>query len=267
MTAITATARYELLMQVRKASMWISAALVVGLMVLVSKSQIGKLLMDPDPRSAMVVAAIFTNLFMVLAYGCLLADRLVRDDRLGVAQVLDVTPTRPAARLVGKYLGVAAAGSMPVVVVYFGFAIAYAVLRSEVAALGWAVLVFAAVLLPALLFVAAFALACPMFMPAPLFRVLFIGYWFWGNAISPELMPTLSRTLIHPVGGYPIEAFFHFRASDGLGTWAGPVPGATLNFLRPQPTPATAWVSIALLVLLAGVALASAYLRRVRGTR
>jgi hypothetical protein len=106
-----------------------------------------------------------------------------------------------------------------------------------------------------------------MFMPAPLFRVLFIGYWFWGNAISPELMPTLSRTVIHPAGGYPIEAFFHFSAADGPGTWAGPVAGATLNVLRPHPTPAIAWLSIALLVLLAGVALGSAHLRRLRGTR
>ena len=104
--------------------------------------------------------------------------------------------------------------------------------------------IFALVIVPGLLFVAAFALTVPLIMPAPLFRVLFVGYWIWGNLVRPDMMPTLARSLIQPVGGYPINALLDHYGVDGDDP-AGPVPGATLNFLRPEPTAVTGWLSIA----------------------
>ena len=271
MTTFVASARYEFHMQIRKRSVWIVPALTLVLFVLIG----GSLLRDlfdpgerpPEARTAVVGLAIQLHALLAIGFGCLLADRLVRDDRLRVAPILDATPASPSARLLGKYLGAGAATAIPIAVAYFGFAAAYAVDTGAPEATGWALAAFAAVFVPGLLFVAAFALAAPLVMPAPLFRVLFVGYWLWGNVVSPDMMPTLARTLIHPLGGYPLAALFDFHGIDGEDTLAGPVPGATLNFLRPDPTPALAWLSIALLLILAAAALAGGQALRARRLR
>jgi ABC-2 type transport system permease protein len=258
-----ASLRYEFRMQVRKRSVWIVPALTVVFVLLIGGSLLRDLF-DPgerpaDARTAVVGLAVQVHLLLSIGYGCLLADRLVRDDRLRVAPVLDATPARPGARLVGKYIGAGAATAVPILAVYFGLAAAYAVHTGAPHALGWALATCAVVIVPGLLFVAAFALAVPLVMPAPLFRVMFVGYWLWGNVVAPDMMPTLARTLVHPLGGYPLAALLDFHGIDGNDTWAGPVPGATLNFLRPGPTPTTAWLSIAVLLVLAAAALAGAH--------
>ncbi|WP_412520366.1 hypothetical protein K8Z49_20600 [Actinomadura madurae] len=262
--------RYEFRMQVRKRSVWIVPALTVVLFVLIGGSLLRDLF-DPgerpdEARTAVAGLTVQLHTLLSIGYGCLLADRLVRDDRLRVAPLLDATPAPPGARLVGKYLGAGAATAVPILVVYFGFASAYAVYSGAPQALGWALAATAVVIVPGLLFVAAFALTVPLIMPAPLFRVIFVGYWLWGNAVAPDMMPTLARTLVHPLGGYPLDVLLDFHGIDGEDTWAGPVPGATLNLLRPDPTPATAWLSIAILLALAAAALAGGHAVRARRT-
>ncbi|MBL7258611.1 hypothetical protein [Paractinoplanes lichenicola] len=261
-----ATLLYEFRMQIRKRSVWIVPALTLVLFVLIG----GSLLRDlfdpaerpPEARLAVVGLAVQIHALLSIGFGCLLADRLVRDDRLRVAPILDATPASPGARLVGKYLGAGAATAVPIAVAFFGFATAYAGSSGSWSALPWALAVFGAVMVPGLLFVAAFALTVPLIMPAPLFRVLFVGYWLWGNVVTPDLMPTLSRTVLNPLGGYPMAALFDFAGIDGDDQWAGPFPGATLNFLRPEPTPLIAWLSIALLLVLAAAALTGGHLAR-----
>jgi ABC-2 type transport system permease protein len=269
--AFAASLRYEFRMQVRKRSVWIVPALTVVLFLLIGGSLLRDLF-DPDERpaearTAVVGLAVQVHALLSIGFGCLLADRLIRDDRLRVAPILDATPARPGARLLGKYLGAGAATAIPIVAVYFGFAVAYAVHTGGPAALGWALAACGVVIVPGLLFVAAFALAVPLIMPAPLFRVLFVGYWLWGNLVGPEMMPTLARTLIHPLGGYPLDALLDFRGIDDDQSLAGPVPGATLNFLRPDPTPATAWLSIGVLLALGAAALAGGHALRTRRAR
>ncbi|OHV74716.1 hypothetical protein [Pseudofrankia sp. BMG5.36] len=266
-----ASLRYEFRMQVRKRSVWIVPALTVVLFLLIGGSLLRDLF-DPnerkgqpaEARTAVVGLAVQVHALLSIGFGCLLADRLIRDDRLRVAPILDATPARPGARLVGKYLGAGAATAVPILVVYFGFAAAYAVHTDAPQALGWALATCAVVIVPGLLFVAAFALTLPLVMPAPLFRVIFVGYWLWGNVVVPDMMPTLARTLVHPLGGYPLDALLDFHGIDGDDTWAGPVPGATLNFLRPAPTPTTAWLSIAVLLVVAAAALAGGHAVRAR---
>jgi hypothetical protein len=264
MTAFAASLRYEFRMQVRKRSVWIVPALTLVLFVLIGGSLLRDLF-DPDevpPEAKTAVTGLAVQLYALLTigFGCLLADRLVRDDRLRVAAILDATPARETARLLGKYLGTAAATAVPIVAAYLGFTVAYAVHSHHPSALGWAFADLGLVFLPGLLFVAAFALAVPLIMPAPLFRVLFVGFWLWANLVAPETMPTIAKTVLHPLGGYPLTALLGFHGIDGQDTWAGPVPGATLNFLRPHPTPATAWLSIGVLLVLAAAALTGAYL-------
>jgi ABC-2 type transport system permease protein len=260
---VNATARYELRMMLRKRSMWIALAIIVALVGLISFQQLSDAVRDEDARSVMTSTALLVNLFLPVGYGSLLADRLVRDQRLGVAPILDATPAPAVARLLGKYLGVCGAVAVPLAIVYFGFAVVYTVVSGRAAGLGWALAAFAVVLLPAVLFVGAFALAVPLVMPASLFRVLFVGYWFWGNAIAPAAMPTLAETLVSPIGGYPLHALLGHR--DVVNP--GPTPGASLNFLRPEPTPAIAWLSIGILLALAALALGAAHTIRTRATR
>jgi hypothetical protein len=265
-----ASLRYEFRMQVRKRSVWIVPAVTIAIFLLIGGSLLRDLF-DPaeraaDARTAVVGLAVQIHALLTIGFGCLLADRLVRDDRLRVAPILDATPARPGARLLGKYLGAGAATAVPIVVVYFGLATAYALDTGAPQALGWALATCAVVIVPGLLFVAAFALAAPLVMPAPLFRVLFVAYWLWGNVVPPDVMPTLTRTLVHPLGGYPLDALLGFHGIDDNDALAGPVPGATLNVLRPDPTPAMAWLSIAVLLVLAAAALAGGHALRARRT-
>ncbi|MFI5915565.1 ABC transporter permease [Dactylosporangium sp. NPDC051541] len=268
---MTSTFKYEFRMQIRKRSVWIVPALSVLLFILIG----GSLLRDlfdpaerpPAARTAVIGLALQIHALLTIGYGCLLADRLVRDDRLRVAPILDATPAHPWGRLVGKYLGAAAATAIPVFVVYLGFTAAYAVNTGAPAALGWALAAIGVVMVPGLLFVAAVALAVPLTMPAPLFRVLFVGYWLWGNLAAPEMMPTLAGTLIHPLGGYPMAGLLDFHGIEGDQALAGPVPGAVFNFLRPDPTPATAWLSIGVLLAIAAATLAGGAALRARRIR
>ena len=269
--AFGASLRYEFRMQVRKRSVWIVPALTLVLFVLIGGSLLRDLF-DPnerpaEARTAVAVLAVQIHALLSIGFGCLLADRLVRDERLRVAPILDATPADPRARLLGKYLGASAATAIPIVIAYLGFTVAYAVHSGAPSALGWALATCGVVILPGLLFVAAFALAVPLVVPAPLFRVLFVGYWLWGNLVPPDMMPTLARTLVHPLGGYPLVALLDFHGIDGDESMAGPVAGATLNFLRPDPTPAIAWLSIGVLLALSAAALAGGHTLRVRRAR
>ncbi|BCB73740.1 hypothetical protein GCM10022251_14360 [Phytohabitans flavus] len=257
---MSAAFRYEFLMQVRKRSMWLANGAIVLLLGLLSARSLGDVLDDPAAKATMASTAVLVNLILPVGYGCFLADRLVRDDRLGVAAILDATPASAAGRLAGKYLGSCAAAAVPLAIVYFGFAALYAATAGRPVALGWAAALFAVVILPAVLFVGAFALVVPLLIPAPLFRVLFVGYWFWGNAISPAAMPTLASSLVTPIGSYPLEVFF------GVDL-AGPEPGALFNFLRPEATAATALLSIGVLLALATLVLSAAPALRARITR
>jgi ABC-2 type transport system permease protein len=264
---VSAAFRYEFRMQVRKRSMWLANGVVVLLLGLLSADQLVDVLHDPAAKAAMTSTALLVNLILPVGYGCFLADRLVRDDRLGVAPILDTTPASAGGRLAGKYLGSCAAAAIPLAIVHFGFAALYAATAGRPVALGWAVALFAVVIVPAVLFVGAFALVVPLLIPAPLFRVLFVGYWFWGNALSPAQIPTLAQSLLTPVGAYPLQAIFGYRGPDGTVRLAGPVPGAAFNLLRPEATALTAWLSIGVLLALAALVLSAAPTLRARTTR
>lgn len=250
MTAFPASFRYELRMQLRKPSLWITMGALAGLTYAAS-GNLRAILDQPDALAGMVSSARILLLLLPIGFGCLVADRLVRDERLKVREVLDATPGGQGWRLVGKYLGACLAAGIPVLAAYLMLAVAFAVTRGDPAALGYAAIITGAVIVPALLFVGAFAMLCPLFMPAPLFRVLFIGYWPWATQVDPILLPTINRTLLNPFGGYVIEAL-------GGADLAGSVPGADLNLLRPTPTTVTAVLSVAILLVLAGLALTGA---------
>jgi ABC-2 type transport system permease protein len=117
----------------------------------------------------------------------------------------------------------------------------------------WGLATFAVVVLPLLLLAGALSFLGPQLMPTPLFQVLVVGLWFWAGATEVESeLPSLAGSVLSLTMDYPLKVFF---ASANAS--AGPA-GVTLDFLRPQPTKATALLSVALILGLAAAILAAA---------
>jgi hypothetical protein len=152
----------------------------------------------------LVAALVFSiNLLLPIPLGVFLADRLPRDRRTRVDELFTSMPGALSTRIVGKYLGSMLATITPMCVSYIlliGFLLyqTHNLLSIPLVAAD-----FVLIVLPGLLFVAAFSIACPAILWVPLYQFLFIGYWFWGNALSPRTgIPTLSQTILTPIGTY-----------------------------------------------------------------
>ena len=145
MTALRAGFRYELLMQLRKRSIWITTFALAAFTAVISIPNYGKVFDEPDARTAMVFAGQSMMVLLPVGFGCLIADRLIRDDVLGVRQVLDATPGDPGWRLAGKYLGACFAGAVPIIAVYLLVAVGYVVRGGDSAAVHWALAMSGAV--------------------------------------------------------------------------------------------------------------------------
>lgn len=199
---------YEFRMQIRRKALWVILPLF-GLLAFTGQSNPWQLLGEIPLKDVVVNWAIVVQAFMPIAFGCLLADRLARDRRTRVVELLETLPGSPGGQLAGKYLGSALATLIPLFAVYAA-GIAYVVIeggRPEAILLG--LLAFAAVNLPGLLFVGAFSVACPAIIWVPLYQFLFVGYWFWGNLLPPYTqIPTLTGTWLMPLGEYMAGGFF-----------------------------------------------------------
>jgi hypothetical protein len=250
-------------MQVRKRTLWVSTALLAALITLVQGDR-GPRHLPPgtDARQVMAGWALLFSMLLPIGFGMVLADQLTREHRLGLGALFDSLPPRPGALVAGKYLGAVAATAVPGLVAMLATAAGEFAHRGDPALFPSAVVAFALVLLPGLAFVAAFALMCPLLLTAPLFRVLFVGYWFWGNMLAPVYLPSPAGSLLTPIGDYAASWLIGERALyAGVEGWP-PV-------LRPAPTGSAAAVSIALLLLfsLPPLALAGPLLARHRGPR
>jgi hypothetical protein len=227
---------YEFRMQIRRPVVWI-LIVSVGLLIGTWFTGIGK---PTDTAADLVARRIYSfSLYLPLTLGILLADRLPRDRRLNVTELLNSMPASPAVRLWGKYLGTVAATAVPVFAVYLAEIIYLAVRRQDVTLVPFVLPSFALIALPGLLFVGAFSIACTHILPPVLYSILFIGYWFWGNLIPPERMPTLTCTLLSPSGEYAKAGIL--RATVSIGSCP----------FEAQITAAQGWASVALLLGLA----------------
>src|SRR5262245_53820288 len=111
---VWAASRYEFRMQIRKWSLWLSAALL-GLLITLSQGERGPryLPADAPPEQVMASWALMLSILMPIGFGMVLADRLVRDYRLGVASLLESLPPGRGTLLAGKYVGGVAATAVP----------------------------------------------------------------------------------------------------------------------------------------------------------
>jgi hypothetical protein len=171
------------------------------------------------------------NLFLPVMVGILSADRLLRDFRMSVRELQESTPLHLVEYTLGKYFGVLLASLTPVLIwlwLITGLFIAFGNAPTEF--FFTMTLAFLAIMVPAFAFVTAFSLACPLIMPLRVYQILFTGYWFWGNYISPEFFPTLNGTLLTVSGMYAYQGFFggFINAADPLQYSAA---DATLNLI------------------------------------
>jgi ABC-2 type transport system permease protein len=212
--------RYEFRMQIRRPALWITmllfALLIVGIGGVgsgISGDVIrGELLRNAEPRPLLNFLAQWAyriNTFFPIAIGVLLADRLPRDRRTKSEELFTTTPGALSARLLGKYFGTLLATLIPVLIVYaagIGL-IAYAI--QNMAALPMGLAPFVVIDLPGILFISAFSIACTSILWTPLYQFLFVGYWFWGNLLQGRFhIPTLSGTILTPIGGYMASGIF-----------------------------------------------------------
>lgn len=242
---------YEFRMQIRRPALWLT---FLGLAFLIVRSVNGELgdshiaSMHLSTMQLAALAAVTTNWLAPLGVGIFLADRLKRDRRTRVEEVLNSLPGTLKVRVLGKYLGTFLATLVPAFLVYI-LIIALVVWQLGNLALIPAVLLcYIIVVLPGMIFVAAFSLALPMVIWVPLYQFLFFGYWFWGNMLSPGVgLPTLSGTILTPIGSFIVDAFFGVSAYGGIGR----TPGGGVDQVSMMGGVASivAMVGIAILVL------------------
>ena len=263
-----AVARYEFRMQLRRPALWVVLAVACGVITYRMLSLGGDKAAAPahllDWATILRGAAnrsLLENSILPPAFGVLLANRLPRDRRLRTGELLDGTPLTAGGRLWGKLLGAGGATALPILAYTTGMTAYFAVTSGTPAVLAAGLLTFLAMTIPALAFVGTLAVACTEVVWTPLFIVLIAGYWFWGNLVQPSVVPTLSCTLLSPVGGNVSAGLF-----GGTALYAGSCAHPVMD-----PTALDALLSLlvlggtALLAMLAGQA-AAAMRDRGRGT-
>lgn len=267
MSAWRAATRYECIMQLRRPGMWLTSVLMIGLSLVVSG--FGQAFRDPDPKVATVRMALSCGIALPIGFAILVSDRAIRDQRLHLADLLDSTGSAGPGRLLGKYTGGCAGAAVPIVALYLGGAACYAGWHRAPSTVLWGLAVFATVLLPGLVMIGAVAVCVPLVVPPTIFRIAVVGFWLWSSwLVPPKSVFGLGETVLSPTGGYALAALFHYRGSHaGAPGWAGPVPGAPLNVLRPAPSIATATLSILLMLAIAAATLAVTQLLRDRRAR
>lgn len=214
---ILGVARYEFRMQIRRPSLWVTFAVLAAYAFLVATGGPANYFQAIHHGLAnfSLFQVVSSNVsagqqILPIAVGCLLADRLRRDSRLKVEELINTTPIALSARLAGKFLGVLAASATPLFLVYALFQGVILVISQNVLVIPLFLLSFLIVSVPGLLFVAAFSLAVPKIMPVLFYQCLFAGYWLWGNLfVKQHAIPTLSRTILTPSGVIIQNGLFH----------------------------------------------------------
>jgi ABC-type transport system involved in multi-copper enzyme maturation permease subunit len=205
--------RYEYTMSTRRPGFWIAytlLALFYFVTLLSPSANPADDIIPPDKIWSEAGHIVFLfNIFMPLLAGILSADRMQRDFSTGPRELQRSAPLSIRVYILAKYTGVLLSVLTPIFLVSL-IAGGMLVLRGQapITFLGTLLLAFLSIAVPGHAFVVAFSLACPLVLPLRVYQVLFTGYWFWGNLISPKAFPTISDTLLNAVGQFPLQAFF-----------------------------------------------------------
>src|SRR5215469_5221278 len=210
---------YEFHMQLRRRAVWITM-IVLGLLLaflLTRHNGLNDILIFLNSPSLPAAVAYWADMLnfaiLPIGIGILLADRLPRDRHAKLYELFTSMPGALNMRLFGKYLGSTLATLLPMFAFYWigtGYILVH---THNLLTIPLALAAFATIILPGILFIGAFSIACPAIMWVPLYQFLYIGYWFWGNALFPDSgIPTLNGTILTPIGSYMSLGFFgaHF---------------------------------------------------------
>ncbi len=212
--------RYEFRMQVHRLALWLTFLGFTLLLLRVALSQLNNISTTFPNASQWQVAAfltLFTNWLAPLGVGILLADRLPRDRRLKVEELFNTLPGPLRLRLLGKYLGATLATLLPALLTYCAIVLLAAINMHNWMLIPLGLVCYLAVVLPGMVFVSAFSLVCPVFVWVPLYQFLFFGYWFWGNILGAAYgLPTLSGTILTPIGSFVGASFFKISTYGGI---------------------------------------------------
>lgn len=226
-SALGGALRYEFRMQVRRKALWITFLLFSLALLNLTFSPWTHWSEGLKVPHLVANWSLSVQFLHPIAFGILLADRLPRDRRTKVEELLDTLPASLGSRFLGKYLGATLATLVPLILIYVAGIAYIAVSRGDLSALPLGLAAFATINLPGLLFVAAFSVSCTAVLWIPLYQFLFVGYWFWGNLIptSPRggnMMPTLSHTILTAFGEYMANGFFGTEQATARTTvWEG----------------------------------------------
>ena len=220
---------HEFNMSIRRPGFWIAYSLLCLFYVIsiLTPSMDGSDdIIPPDQVWAEAGHIVFMfNIFLPLLAGILSADRMQRDFRLGMRELQNSTSLSPAAYILSKYGGVLLSVLAPMFLLVLCTGLALIIKGLAPVEILWPLLLaFLSIAVPSHAFVVAFALAVPLVLPIRIFQILFTGYWFWGNLLSPQAFPTISDTLLNAVGQYPLQGFFGMyvdsthKVTDGFTT-------------------------------------------------
>jgi ABC-2 type transport system permease protein len=218
--AFGSVARYEFLMQIRRSTFWILfavGALAPIIQFFNPQNFTHNANLVVTQQSVVVIEIADIAGFVALVTGLLLAGRVQRDHSLRVEEILKAARPTPMTRLFGKYAGATFASFVPAALLT-ALGIGALVARyQDPGLIPLALAVAALTIIPATLFVGAFAIACGTFMWAPLFQFLFLGYWLWEQLDPKGPVPTLNGTILSPSMRLVMTGVFGFtpfRATD-----------------------------------------------------
>ncbi len=213
MTRFLGLTRHEFAMSVRRPGFWIAYVLLGAFYVvsILAPSMNGpEDAIQPDQVWPQAGHTVFMfNIFLPLLAGILTADRMPRDVSTGMRELQRSAPLTERAYILAKYAGVLLSVLLPMfLLVFVTGALLVAIGLAPLGFLWPLGLAFLSIAVPSHAFVVAFSLALPMVLPLRIYQVLFTGYWFWGNLLSPQAFPTISDTVLNAAGQYPLQAFF-----------------------------------------------------------
>jgi len=213
--------RKEFEMSARRIGLWVAFSILfifytsVNLVGSINGSQ--KMIDPTNIWPAAAHEAFKLNLFIPLLAGILAADRLFRDYREGVNELQESAPVSRQKTVMAKYFGVLLSLLLPcLIIVLFDGGVLVATGLASWRFMGCFLIASLVMNVPAIAFVTAFSLACPMIMPVRVYQVLFTGYWFWGNFLSPKVFPTVSGTLLNVSGTFALGGFFNGEVDPSI---------------------------------------------------
>ncbi len=223
MFAFWSVFRYEFLMSIRRKGLWLAYGLLFIfyiVSIVMDRGSVENVTMSiKELWTNSALFAFMFNILLPVVGGISAADRLIRDRNLRVDELLTSTALTNREYLAGKYFGVLASLLLPVFIFQIALRIYTLFLGVPFILLGMTVVCFFAITVPAYAFITAFSLACPLVMPVRVYQVLFTGYWFWGNFLSPNVFPTLSGTLLQPGGKVAMEGLLQCDFWRKISIW------------------------------------------------